>query len=123
MIATASAVAGGVIGFLFGIPKSRQVESQTATRRYLGNTNLEEISDWLTKIIVGLALSQVGKIPDRFQALADHLAKGLGGDDIAEVFSLATLIFFLGCGFLYGYHWARTTLTRLLNDVEANEQA
>ena len=54
-------VAGAVIGFLFGIPKILQGNSNnTATQneenkdyRIQVNTNLTEISDWLTKIIVG----------------------------------------------------------------------
>jgi hypothetical protein len=69
---------GTIAGFLFGVPKARTVSSRTLlgspdalatnsdpqTNRddYKDNTNLEEVSDWLTKIIVGLGLAQFNNI-------------------------------------------------------------
>jgi hypothetical protein len=73
IVAVAAACVGGLLGFLFGIPKLLQGplpasektgETGAANiapmpRRFLGtNTSLEEISDWLTKIIIGLGLVQ-----------------------------------------------------------------
>src|SRR4051812_47035222 len=51
-------MSGVILGFLFGIPRTDKKESPTEEERilYIDNTNLEEISDWLTKIIVGLSL-------------------------------------------------------------------
>ena len=46
---------GGAIGFLFGIPKILQLENPAATvtaYRQQPNTNLEQISDWLTKLLL-----------------------------------------------------------------------
>ncbi len=62
-IAGAASAAGMFVGFLFGIPRSLQREPQTggalnkvqsSNGQYAVNTNLEQISDWLTKIIVGV---------------------------------------------------------------------
>jgi hypothetical protein len=120
MVSFGSAVVGGLVGFLFGIPRARQVDQVAGrvTGRYVPNTNLERISDWLTTILVGLGLTQLGTIPGRLQGLAAYLARGLGNDDRSEVSILIIVLYFLGCGFLYGYHWSRTTLERLLNREE-----
>jgi hypothetical protein len=52
LVAGGAFLAGGLLGFLFGIPRSiggAETEATDATRRarYLPNTNLEQISDWL----------------------------------------------------------------------------
>jgi len=82
---------GAAAGFLFGIPKifqgkaSRPEEDgeekaededqdDDASYRQQVNTNLTEISDWLTKIIVGLGLVQLGKVPDYLGSMATLLA-------------------------------------------------
>src|SRR5258708_114242 len=57
-IGGAALTSGAVFGFLFGIPRANQEEKTTGLtgefrdRLYQVNTNLEQISDWLTKIIV-----------------------------------------------------------------------
>ena len=61
-IAGAAAVVGGVVGFLFGIPlTSKQRAAAANDSQYEPNTNLEQVSDWLTKIIVGVGLVQLGR--------------------------------------------------------------
>src|SRR6267142_3576429 len=89
LISGAFSFVGGLIGFLFAIPRSRQdqltVQAQptstpdadTARQRlsdYAANTNLEQISDWLTKILVGIGLVQFGDISLKFGAIATSLA-------------------------------------------------
>ena len=62
--AAASFTGGAAIGFLFGLPraekyryiKKNDVDHNAKEYEYADNTNLEEVSDWLTKIIVGLSL-------------------------------------------------------------------
>src|SRR5438552_685547 len=69
MWALACFAVGVVTGFLFGIPRVLQGTDSgaeaTAHTPYQQrvNTNLEQISDWLTKIIVGLGLVQLTKVP------------------------------------------------------------
>jgi len=43
------------------------------TTKYMPNTNLEDVSDWLTKIIIGVTLTQLTKIPGYLQSIADNI--------------------------------------------------
>jgi hypothetical protein len=79
--ALAWTAAGFVLGFLFGIPKvsqkaprssaqdpdsitdSQDDEGRSSPYPLRVNTNLEDISDWLTKILVGATLTQLLRIP------------------------------------------------------------
>jgi hypothetical protein len=51
LLAGASGLVGAFMGFLFGIPRSKQLQGQVVAedgksqREYLENTNLEQISD------------------------------------------------------------------------------
>ncbi len=113
LIAAAAAVVGVLIGFLFGIPRvavRQPVEGadDSSAGSLQTNTNLEAISDWLTKIIVGVSLVQADEIVERFDTLLINLARAgyprpvMGG----------TIIFFVAAGFLSGYLWTRLVLTR-----------
>jgi hypothetical protein len=55
----AASFAGLLLGFLFGLPKTLE---RSGKGRLTTNTNLDQISDWLTKILVGLGLVQLGKV-------------------------------------------------------------
>lgn len=126
MIAGASLLVGGLLGFLFGIPRTLQQDAQLAPaprpdqrsnsasdpRRvvYQVNTNLEQISDWLTKILVGVGLTQLTKIPDRLHQIATYLAPGLGASEDGSSLAVCIVIFYLTCGFLIGYLWTRLFL-------------
>jgi hypothetical protein len=128
-------ISGGTIGFLFGIPKVLQsnrastaapspptalpsapngagdAASREADVGYEQrvNTNLEEISDWLTKIIVGLGLVNLKTMPAQLQAVARIVAGAIGlPPEPHESFGLAVVLFFSATGFLGGY-----LLTRL----------
>ncbi|MDB5020626.1 MAG: hypothetical protein JWQ28_1753 [Pedobacter sp.] len=63
---------GLFVGFLFGIPKN---VSKNASGTYTSNTNLEEISDWLTKILVGLGLTQISFIPTKVESIVAYLSE------------------------------------------------
>jgi membrane protease YdiL (CAAX protease family) len=56
LIAAGLLMFGVFWGFIFGIPKNLQKNKipDNAPNSYRGNTNLEEISDWITKIVVGI---------------------------------------------------------------------
>src|SRR5579859_2701369 len=47
----AAFLSGGLLGFLFGIPKAA-TSAAPADSEYMANTNLEQISNWLTTIVV-----------------------------------------------------------------------
>jgi hypothetical protein len=123
LLSGASLLAGGLVGFLFGIPRSPQplttpaepgkspstgAPPQSGRDGYQGNTNLEQISDWLTKILVGVGLTQIPAIRDALKQSADYMGAGLGpaGPQVA----MATILYFSVCGFLYGFLWSRLFL-------------
>jgi CheY-like chemotaxis protein len=123
MVAGAVLLAGGLVGFLFGIPRSPSLggippagaleghSGEAITQySYRPNTNLEQISDWLTTILVGIGLTQLGSIADNLRQLSTYLAPVLGGLPGSSVFALTILLYFVICGFLLGYLWARLFL-------------
>ncbi len=116
ILAGASLLTGGLLGFIFGIPRKLQ-EGQTTPKptneessqtpegekqpiSYQVNTNLEQISDWLTKILVGVGLTQLTSLPDALKSFAEYIAPGLGNFDSSLAFGLAMPLFFVICGFL-----------------------
>ncbi len=117
-IAGAAAVAGGVVGFLFGIPlTSKQRAAGASDSQYETNTNLERVSDWLTKIIVGVGLVQLGRALPALTRLAKSLNSPLGGTPYGGAFGLGLTIFYALLGFLFLYLWSRTDFTRELQQL------
>ena len=103
LLAGGSLLIGALLGFLFGVPRSappsegKTAKSKDRTEdrtepagdapdpnRYRPNTNLEEVSDWLTKILVGVGLTQLGTAPARAVAFGQYLGPSLGGGQIGE---------------------------------------
>jgi len=120
-------VAGFLMGFLFGIPRVSQgkgnddgaapegVKANVGEHSYEQrvNTNLVEISDWLTKIIVGLGLIELRAVPERVHRAAVWMAQSISNKPATEIESVSSfcgafIIFFSVVGFLAGY-----LLTRL----------
>jgi hypothetical protein len=121
----ASIVAGGafavgtLFGFLFGIPRTLQ-EQPAATGKgdadralQSTNTNLEQISDWLTKILVGVGLTQIHGLRQELAAMASYFA--VAG---APGVTLAMILNFAIAGFLSGYLLTRLFLTGAFVAVE-----
>ncbi len=134
IVAGASALVGGLLGFLFGIPRTLQGDSnasgsnkthegageQSAAQKvsYQANTNLEQISDWLTKILVGVGLTQLTSIPAKLETLANFIAPGLDAVSEPSVLALAILIYFTICGFLFSYLWTRLHFATALREAD-----
>jgi CheY-like chemotaxis protein len=130
LVGGASLLVGGLIGFLFGVPRlppgedrrsteeETPIESTRGRAPYRPNTNLEEISDWLTKILVGVGLTQLSAIPAGLRDIGQVLAPVLGGLPGSEVFALGALVHFSVCGFLMSFLWTRLTLLQLYTDAE-----
>jgi hypothetical protein len=102
---------GSAVGFLFGIPKVRRGETDNGESGYgqRVNTNLEDISDWLTKIIVGVTLVQFRDAVHAFDALAGRMATDLDLKGGATT-SGALIVYFAVIGFFYGYLMTRLFL-------------
>lgn len=133
LVAGASLLVGGALGFLFGVPRAVQRQEAPATSvgsaererqetptpvRYGANTNLEEISDWLTKILVGVGLTQLRAIPEAVASLGQYVAPRLGTDPANEVFAICVMLYFAIAGFLFAYLWARLFLMKALQWAE-----
>jgi len=80
------------------------------------NTNLEEISDWLTKIIVGVSLVELQKIQVRLQEMAEFIAQSIGGAAQAS-FAYGLMVYFSTAGFLGSYLLTRLYLQRAFRDA------
>ena len=124
MIGFAFFLAGGLIGFIFGIPRStREQIPQTPAAagdsrpdwRTQPNTNLEEISDWLTKILVGVGLTQLTSLPERFDALGSFLAPMLGDAPGSSEYAVVLVLYFTIAGFICFYLAARLLLPGALS--------
>jgi hypothetical protein len=123
-VSGASLAGGGAIGFLFGFPraekyrfiKGNDTNHNSNPNSYSDNTNLEEVSDWLTKIIVGLTLIKLNVIIGWINQSANSIASVYLCDSSSHnynfyVFGYCIIIiyFFAGAGLFYV--WARTNLS------------
>ncbi len=137
LVAAAAMAVGGLLGFLFGVPKVLSEGGGTDTAAEPGappavqgtvtnavrggvtaNTNLEQISDWLTKILVGVGLVQLGRAPDAFGRLVGNLTDAFGMPAGAHVIG-SVLVAFAVVGFLDAYLLTRLALTGAFDDVES----
>ena len=98
-LAGAFLLSGLLIGFIFGVGKPEE-----AGKKYI-STNLEQISDWLTKVIVGAGLAQLASLPTSLANFAAYANPRLGNfkNGTGEIFAIGILIYYLTCGFLSGY--------------------
>ncbi len=139
LCALAALATGGLIGFLFGIPRVLQDNSSIAAVREVRqeaekstvpgpvyrmavNTNLEQISDWLTKIIVGFGLIQLRNIPNHLNSLSLFIANGLGAAPEAQALALALIVYFFVIGFLGGYLMTRIYLAQAFSRADWGAQ-
>jgi hypothetical protein len=137
-IALMAGFVGGAVGFLFGIPRygardasQQQTASQTsagaATRQRAArlqlNTNLIQISDWLTNGIVVLSLVEVKNATGVFftttQTAAEWLFNSRHGSPVVIA---AAIIGSLVSGFLYGTVYTQLIITPLLAAIDASLQ-
>jgi hypothetical protein len=128
----AAALVGAVLGFLFGLPRSvpepapAPASGASATEggtpsappangaRALGpvNNNLLEISDWLTKIIVGAGLVELKALVQWVGGVGRVVGAAASLDpSLAPVFGCSVLTFFFAWGFLFVYIQTRTIIS------------
>src|ERR1700674_1081710 len=130
LVGGAALLVGSLLGFLFGIPRTLQgadtgedrgpnSSGTAAALSYRVNTNLEQISDWLTKILVGLGLTELGSVPRRLDSLGETLGPALGNTASSRVFGIVLVVFFCICGFFLGYLGTRLMLPALLRRADS----
>ena len=139
LLLCASFLVGGTLGFLFGIPRKLQQSpapekenaapadgsaeddegekaKESARSAYESNTSLEQISDWLTKILVGLTLTQWSDLRTGFQKMIQYMAPAFGTG--SEVFVGGLVIVGALCGFFFGYLPTRLFLWLALTESD-----
>lgn len=112
----AAFLSGCLAGFLFGIPRvvssgearqQKAASSAAASPRYAPSTNLAEVSDWLTKLLLGAGLVQLTHLGGPIAGIIDHVAAGLytahGDKGAAQVTAAAILFGLAFAGVLDGY--------------------
>lgn len=116
MLSLAATAAGMILGFIFAIPKTitgdRPLTGGDSVRR---NTNLEQVSDWLTKVLIGAGVAWVGTARDTVSALIGRSGQYLGQG--AELLFPSILLVFSITGFLLGYLWTGLHLPGQLADA------
>ena len=82
------------------------------------NTNLEQISDWLTKIIVGVGLTQLNSIPREIDAFGDRVSVYFvaGG----KALGIGTGLYCLILGFFLAYVGTRVRLSLVFTASQRN---
>jgi hypothetical protein len=113
LTALAALLAGCFSGFLFGIPKivsSGQLRQSKGSSAYTPSSNLAEVSDWLTKLLLGAGLVQLTHLGAPIAQFIDTVAGGLqaatpgaGPSETAKVMAGAILFGYVIIGFLDGY--------------------
>lgn len=119
ILALACLSAGGIVGFLFGIPNSNQAKRNLAEMAPAGaapntdqpSTNLEQVSDWLTKIIIGVGLVEWSRLRNTLVAAGNLVSKETGSRPDytggSVVVPQLLIVVFGVLGFACGYIWTR----------------
>lgn len=104
--AMASIAVGALIGFLFAVPR---INPEVKIRsRLIPNANVEAVSDWLTKILVGVGLVNFKSIGLFVDGLATQLAQDTGR---THAYALGLIVYFWAVGVIQGYVLTRIFLT------------
>jgi hypothetical protein len=154
LIGLAAAMLGGLLGFLFAVPRPVSEAAPPSTpppstptlhadgpagipqvaqagaampraatphpaRAWESSTNLTQISDWLTKIIVGVGLVEAATIYSRFEqlstTLSDQLFDGAAGSRLVIP---AVMIAGAIIGFLYAYLFTQLFVAGLIASTD-----
>jgi hypothetical protein len=126
LIGLAAALVGALLGFVFGVPKTVAKGAKVlgdGASPYEGNTNLEEISDWLTKILVGAGLVQLKSLPGALDRFGAKFGSNGSLGSFGWVTGPAVAISYCVCGFLLAYLWARIYMIGDLDPGKLNDIA
>ncbi|MBI1686536.1 pYEATS domain-containing protein [Caulobacter hibisci] len=121
MAGTAGACGGGLLGLLFGLPTSaaRAVAQTNANPHgpgqdnpwFTDNTAMEQIADWLTKIIVGLSLVNFDRFLLHGWEVSVEVSRAMSGQaDAGPAIGGLTLAPSVLIGFAISYIWIRRFL-------------
>jgi hypothetical protein len=98
-----------MLGFLFGVPKASARRGPDGTPdssdepAYVPNTNLETISDWLTKVIVGVGLVEAREVIGWIDQVGQIAGTAMGGTELMRVIATSLLVNNVLMGFFQGF--------------------
>jgi len=125
LTAMAALLTGFLAGFLVGVPKvvsSGQVHVSGSV--FSPSTNLAEISDWLTKLLLGAGLVSLSHLGGPIGKLINDVAGGLHGPtsdpsaiQAAKVIAGSVMIGFTVLGILGGYIVTSTWYQKKLSEL------
>jgi hypothetical protein len=120
LIGAASFWLAGLLGYLFGIPRSLQEGGGP----FRANTSLEQISDWLTKIVIGVGLVELRAFGGWINDIGEDVATATDLEGAWQLF-VALILLEAGCGFIFFYIWSRVHMPKLflLAETESEHQA
>lgn len=103
---------GALLGFLFAVPRVNPAVK--ASSALVTNTNIEQVSDWLTKILIGVGLINLKQIGVFIDELSSDLASSLGTGTapVGKPFALSLIVYFFVVGLIQGYLLTRLFLSR-----------
>lgn len=110
-------------GFLFALPRVLSTDvTGTVKDRRLRPGNLEDVADWLTKILLGIGLTQVNGLPSRLWHWSIKISEaGFGSHGYAPAVLLLALAG-SSLGFLFAYLATRMKINRLLVEEDSAVQ-
>jgi hypothetical protein len=140
LMALAATGIAALVGFLFGLPRYSEAGRPAGPRiaeaderdpglyrgLYAPSNNLEQVSDWLTKLLIGAGLVQLGRVGRWLGGFIDEVGGAFGTGDsqtvlTAKVLAASLLIFYSAFGFLFGYIvtsiWYRKRLETLVTHI------
>jgi hypothetical protein len=100
---------GTLFGIIFGLPREATDWSAKGTVQsgLRANTNMEEISDWLTKLLVGAGLVELKSLPGALVVAAKYVAASLSPaarpEAALDSIAASIIIYFAVEGFIGGY--------------------
>ena len=129
LVASAGFASGALLGFLFGVPRAARAGEANAAAsggtaaqpasKLAANTNLEEVSDWLTKIVVGVTLVQFAKMNEALLDFGGEVSRAVPGVPNAGFAACLILCGAAVSGFMLAYLKSRTSLMRAFDALGA----
>ena len=125
MVTTASYVVGNVLGFLFGLPRTHQESSEENKPEHVPeqkiayqiNTNLEQISDWLTKMLIGVGLVEMKDLMAFLVSVSSKISSDIGHPG-AESIIIASILCAIVLGFFATYLGTRLYIASALASAD-----
>ncbi len=97
LVAYAAFSSSGVFGFILGLKSVNSTDE---------STHLQQIADWLTKLLLGASLVELDTISIKAYNLSEKLGTHLNSD-LATYIVLFSLIAFSALGVITGYLWSQ----------------